>query len=63
MPSGLLPGHYGAPRHYSLPSIYPPKPKNVVTVGHCDRLGLFYIRQPQTTNQNKENSRRVALMR
>lgn len=63
MPSGLIPAHYGAPRHYSLPSIYPAKPKDLVTVGHCDRLNLFYIREPQTTNYNKENLRRVALMR
>jgi len=44
MATGLLPAHYGAPRHYSLPSIEPQKPKLVV--GHCDRFNLFYVREP-----------------
>lgn len=62
MPSGLIPAHYGAPRHFSLPSIYPAKPKELVTVGHCDKLNLFYIREP-TADRTTENSRRVALMK
>lgn len=62
MPSGLIPAHYGAPRHYSLPSIYPPKPKELLTVGHCDRLNLFYVRDSDG-HKKDENMRRFALMR
>lgn len=63
MPSGLIADHYGAPRHFSLPSLAAHnktyvKPK--LTVGHCDGLNLFYIRAPK---ERGDSYAPLALMR
>lgn len=54
MPSGCIQEQYGAPRHFSLPPIkngeVVKKPK--VVVGHCDKMNLFYVREP-TLRSNK----------
>ena len=65
MPSGLIPDHYGAPRHFSLPSIQQFTKQQVkpqLTVGHCDKMNLFYVRDPALQHR-RDNSAPIALMK